>query len=134
MLAFPEPPKADSGLEYLSLEERCQACQVHGGDESPCVSPERMMVEEQETGFPCPYREPATPDDSTLLQLATMATHTDLGHLWRACFDVTFETRTPDERRHRMSMIMRAVTDGRIIKRLKAARAAAADEAKRKAN
>lgn len=134
MLAFPEPPRAESGIEYLSLEERCQACQVHGGDESPCVAPERMMVEEQATGFPCPYREPSTPDDSTLLQLVTMATHTDLGHLWRACFDVAFETRTPNERRHRLSMIMRAITDDRIISRLKAARAAAAEEAKKKAN
>ena len=135
MLAFPEPPAAESGLVYRSLEDRCQSCQVHGEDEAPCVSPERMIAEEEATGFPCPYREPSTPDDSTLLQLITMATNPEVGYLWRACFDVAFETRTPHQRRHRLNMVMRGLTDDRIVKRLKAAHAAAAEEAKKqKAN
>ena len=52
-----EVPAAESGRVYGSLEERCGACEVNGGDEPPCISADRMRWWQQERGRPCPRVE-----------------------------------------------------------------------------
>jgi hypothetical protein len=48
-----EIPAAESGRVYGSVEERCGACQVNGGDEPPCIPEARVRWYEEHHGRPC---------------------------------------------------------------------------------
>jgi hypothetical protein len=98
-------------------------CQVHGGDEPPCIPEVNMTAELLATGFPCPYREPATPDDNILIRLVSLACQPHIGHLYRSAFDVAFEDRSPHQRRHRLEMLLSALADERITRQISKLRA-----------
>ncbi len=44
---------AESGRVYGSVEERCGACQVNGGDEPPCIPDTRVAWYLENHGRPC---------------------------------------------------------------------------------
>jgi len=49
-----EPPIAKSGIKYKTVNERCMACEVYGGDEEMCISRKDSKREWIPLGRPCP--------------------------------------------------------------------------------
>lgn len=68
---------------YGTLDERCEACQIMGGDEPPCQPASLLRVIEEETGFPCPRREPENADDGVCMELLGVATSPILGAMYQ---------------------------------------------------
>src|SRR6185295_5607077 len=54
-LEVTEPPAAASGKKYDSVEGRCEACEIYGGSERPCISEKEIRRYEAKHGRPCPH-------------------------------------------------------------------------------
>jgi hypothetical protein len=50
-------PAAASGKEYATLDARCEACEVLGGEENPCLPRGVLRQIARNTGRPCPRVE-----------------------------------------------------------------------------
>lgn len=72
------------------------------------------MAEHEATGFPCPYRPPATSEDDILIRLVEIGAVHQLGHVFQAEVSVRIAPR-PDAQT-RMSMITRAMLDPGVSK------------------
>lgn len=53
----PEPPAAESGIKYETVDARCEACVVKGGTEAKCVSKAWEEVIGDHLGKVCPRVE-----------------------------------------------------------------------------
>jgi hypothetical protein len=74
---FKTPPSAESGREYKTVEERCAACEVNGGDEGMCIKQRESDKWQREHGRPCPRVE-LDPRNHEAMQLLGWAIHDDL--------------------------------------------------------
>jgi hypothetical protein len=67
-----EGEKKGSPLKFGSWEERCDACQIYGGEQEPCCNEAKRALIEKEHGRPCP-RILLAPGSAELVTLANMA-------------------------------------------------------------
>jgi hypothetical protein len=104
-------PAADSGTEYKTLDARCRACVVMGGEEGPCVPDTYLEAEEKQSGYPCPRREWENVDHPTIAQLVMLGAQAEQGHLFRLTFDVAFGDASKEEQRRVLSLLTRAYGD-----------------------
>lgn len=104
-------PPGESGTTYESLDERCAACVIKGGEEAPCVGPHDLEAELRETGHPCPRREAWNVDDMLTAQLAVLGARLETGHLFRAVFDTASEGWPKAARMTILRRIARAYSD-----------------------
>lgn len=82
--------KAPSGKRYRSLDERCSACRVKGGQEKPCGSWPRQLAKENPHGYRCPRREWPDAESAELSHLASLGAHGESGHLFLKRWDLAF--------------------------------------------
>lgn len=109
-MTFREPPAAESGTQYKTVDERCQACEIKGGDEPPCQPPHLLTLELQNFGKPCPRRE-LRPEDAPTAELFWLAMDPRLKHLWSETFSVLLESASKRERLSVIRRIRRAAAD-----------------------
>jgi hypothetical protein len=117
-LTFPTPPAADSGETYKTLDARCRACELMGGDEGPCISDEMLEAEQRINGHPCPRREWPDADGPILAKLVQLGAIHGMGWNSSPLFSELFRVRyggAPVEHQERMLMrILAAYSDEQV--------------------
>jgi hypothetical protein len=105
---YPTPPAAESGQVYKSLDARCAACVMFGGDEGPCVSDDMLEAEERVNGHPCPRREFPDSDGPILAKLVQLGAIHGMGWNSSPLFTELFRVRFGDAPlEHQKRMLMR---------------------------
>lgn len=100
----------ESGRVFKSLDERCDACVIQGGDEPPCVN-EIMLADERAGGYNCPRRERFGPDDLLCRDLAVLGAHQETAHHFRLLFDTACADRSREDRERLIRLYTRAYVD-----------------------
>ena len=99
-----------NGRVFKSIDERCAACVVMGGDENPCV-PDSWLEADEAKGFPCPRREWPDADGPMLGQLVRLGASGESGHLFGRLWDVAFGELERTEQRRLLTRVLRAYGD-----------------------
>lgn len=93
-LAFEGPltsnPSEITGEPYRSLEQRCKACVIQGGDEPACCD-DLELASNQADGHPCPRREFTDIDDPIAAKLVVLGAYPETQGRYRLTFDLLTE-------------------------------------------
>lgn len=112
-----DPPAAESGRVYGSVEERCRACEVNGGDESPCISDERIRWWQEHHGRPCPRVELDERNAEPMVLLGWLI-HDDLEPLVPEYARALLAGRPASERETILARVGRAMRSKELMARL----------------
>lgn len=83
-----------------------------------------------ETGFPCPYRPPVTPEDGELMRLVALASVPDLSHVFLMGFDGLTDGMPRRAKQQAARMVTSAILSPDVSKLIKAERDKAAKESR----
>lgn len=106
-------PPADSGREYATLEERCAACVVNGGEEGMCISDSHSARLQESTGRPCPRVELDT-DNIEAFRLIGWTADDDLKPLAPMFAAALLHGREPEEKLRILSRLGSALKSREI--------------------
>lgn len=111
---FPAPPAAESGQVYKTLDARCQACVVMGGQEGPCLSDGELAAIEATTGHPCPRREWPDEEGPGLFALLLLSAKAGAGHLFETYWRIRYGGEPRDFQERMLMRILMARADEEI--------------------
>lgn len=112
-----EIPAAESGRTYGSVEERCRACVVNGGDEGMCISDAASSRMLQTIGRPCPRVE-IDPENVEAMSLMGWLIHDDLKPLAPEYARALLAGRPADDRARLLSRVASALRSKELSDRL----------------
>jgi hypothetical protein len=110
-----EPPASAFGRSYESIDARCAACTIQGGDEPPC-QPEGVLREyERQHGRPCP-RVDLAPQNHVAAQLVSFLLDERLRPLAPGFLEVRTGWMDPSDRELLLLRLARALNDAEVFR------------------